>query len=141
MLTSLTCWVEVGIARDKDRWVLPSLEDAMPLGMNDRHFRLGEDDHAVKVGKRAQASKSMGGGGHHMALHGYRGKIWGRGKGHAGNQSHQESICHLETRGRSLWVQVSNVRIGRKINTADTRVGNTSAGGGRKVGEITRQRS
>jgi hypothetical protein len=112
----------------------------MPLGMNDGHFRLGEDDCVVEVGKRAQADKSMGEGGRHLALHGFRGKRWDRGKGCAGNQSHREAVCHLDTHGRSSRVQVSNGCIGCKVNTAGAGVSNTSVGG-RKVGGITSRKS
>jgi hypothetical protein len=108
----------------------------MPLGMNDGHFCLGEDDLAVEVGKGAQANRCMGEGGHHVALHGCRGKKWGRGKGCTGNQSHQEAVCHLDTHSKNSRVQVSNGHIGCKINTAGSRVSNTSVGG-RKVGGIT----
>ncbi len=38
----------------------PSLQDAMPVGMNDGHFRLGEDDRAVKVGNWAKLTRVWG---------------------------------------------------------------------------------
>ncbi len=115
---------------------MPSLEDAMPVRINDRQFCLGENDCTVKVSKRAQANKSLGEGGHHVALHGCRGKSLGRGKGCAGNQSHREAVCHLETHCASLLVQVSDGRIRRKISTAGAGVDNASVGGW-KVGGIT----
>jgi hypothetical protein len=57
----------------------------MPIGMNDGHLCLGENDCTVKVSKWAQVDKGMEEGGHHVTLHGCRGKRWGRGKGCAGN--------------------------------------------------------
>jgi hypothetical protein len=56
---------------------IPSLEDVIPIRMNDKHCCLGEKDRAVKVGKWAQADEGMGEGGHHVALHCCRGKGWG----------------------------------------------------------------
>ncbi len=58
---------------------LPPLEDGVPIGMDDRHSRLGEDYLAAEVGKWPQAYEGMGEGGHHMALHRCRWKQWGGG--------------------------------------------------------------
>ncbi len=119
----------------------PPVEDATPVGMNYEHFHLGEDDCAVEVGKWPQANESMGEGGHHVALHGRRGKRWGSGKGRVGNQTHWEAVCHLDNHSRSLRVQVSNGCIGHRINnTAGAGVSNASVEGW-KVGGITSQRS
>ena len=46
---------------------LPPLEDGVPIRMDERNSRLGEDDLAPKVGKWPQAYEGMGEGGHHMA--------------------------------------------------------------------------
>jgi hypothetical protein len=136
MPTGLTCSLEWELPEARAVRFAPSPEDAMPVRMNDGHCRLGENDCAIKVSKWAQAGKGMREGWHHVALHCCRGKGWGRGKSRAGNRSHREAICNLDTHGRSLRVQISNRSIGHKINTAGARVGNASVGGW-KVGGIT----
>ena len=107
----------------------PTFEDAVPIRMDDRHSRLGENDLATKVGEWPQADEGMGEGGHHMTLHHCRRKRWGRGEGCAGNRSHGEAIRDKDANSRCLVVQISYGCTGRKVKAAGARVGNASVGG------------
>ena len=106
----------------------PPLEDGVPIGMDDRHSRLGEDDLAAKVGKCSQAYEGMGEGGHHMTLHRCRRKRWGGCEGCAGNRPLREAVRNADAIGGSLMVKVGHGRTGREVKSTGARVGDASAG-------------
>ncbi len=84
----------------------PTFEDAVPIGMDDRHSRLGENNLAAYVGKWPQADEGMGEGGHHMALHRCRRKRWGRCEGCAGNRPLREAVCDTDADGRCRVIKI-----------------------------------
>jgi hypothetical protein len=107
----------------------PSFEDAMPLWMDDRHSPLGEHNLAAKVGKGAQANEGVGERGHHMSLHCCRWEGRGRGQGCTGNRLFWTAVCHSDSYGGSIWVEVSNGRVGRKVEATGAGVRNASMRG------------
>ena len=66
----------------------PSLENSPAAGIDDGNICLGECDGTAtaKISKWPQAYQGVGEGGHHMALHGCRGKRWDQSKCHTSNR-------------------------------------------------------
>ncbi len=100
----------------------------MPIWMDDRHSHLGEHNLAAEVGKGAQANEGMGEGGHHMSLHHCRWEGWDRSKGPASNRPLWEAVCHLDSNGGSLGIEIGHGCGRREVNSTGAGVGNASVG-------------
>jgi hypothetical protein len=69
-----------------------------------------------------------------MALYCCRRKRWDRSKGHTSNKPLREAICHSDSNGGSLWVEICNGSIGCKVKSTGARVRNASVGRWKVVG-------